>query len=62
MAMPRDDVVSAPGRSEMCVRSLVARPVTVDGVGDEYTDAYDAEEHGDSFQHNNAPKRAGGQI
>ena len=46
----------------MCVRPLVARPVTVDGVGDKYTDAYDAEEHGDSFQHNNAPKRAGGQI
>jgi len=40
----------------------VARTVTVDGVSDKYTDAYDAEKHGDSFQHNNAPKRAGGQI
>ena len=41
---------------------LVARPVTVDGVGDEYADAHDAEEHGDCFQHDNAPKRAAGQI
>jgi len=40
----------------------VARPVTVDGVGDEYSGAHDAEEHGDSFQHDNTPKRAGGQI
>jgi hypothetical protein len=43
-------------------RSLVARPVTVDGVGYEYSGAYNAEEHGDSFQHDNTPERAGGQI
>jgi hypothetical protein len=40
----------------------MARPVTVDGVGDKYAGAHNGEEHGDSFQHDNAPKRAGGQI
>jgi hypothetical protein len=34
---------------------LRARPITVEGVGDEYAGAHDAEERSERFQHDNNP-------
>jgi hypothetical protein len=39
-----------------------ARPVAVDGVGDEYSGAHDAEERGDCFQHGDNPKTQRGNL
>lgn len=36
--------------------ALDARPITLNGVRDEYAGAHDAEESADCFQHGNDPK------
>jgi hypothetical protein len=42
--------------------SPLPRPVAVDGVGDEYSGAHDAEERGDCFQHGDNPKTQRGNL
>jgi hypothetical protein len=41
-------------------RGLQPRPVTIDGVGDKYAGAHDAEKCGDCFQHGDDPKSPSG--
>jgi hypothetical protein len=45
-----------PSFGDQSGRGLSARPVAVDGVGDENTGADDAEERGDCIQHGEDPK------
>jgi hypothetical protein len=45
-----------PPLGDQTGKGLSARPVAVDGVGDEYTGADDAEERGDCIQHGEDPK------
>jgi hypothetical protein len=46
---------TAPPHRSFCAALALSRPVTVDGVGEEYGGADNAEKRGDGFQHDNDP-------